>query len=148
MLGAVLNKSWKHHTTKQQLYGHLPLILWTIQNKMSKTYWAQQEKQGLIHKWCSLVNSSIWTHQCYLTSKKLNISTLCRYWMQSREFAKRWWNKEESVIRLWLTVCLYKLHITSFLWTYLYLTDIVIKDLFTWKVIPLFFCESKLDSIN
>ena len=26
MLHAVLNKSWKHHPTKQQLYGYLPLI--------------------------------------------------------------------------------------------------------------------------
>ena len=31
MLQAILNKSWKQHPTKQQLYGHLPPIMKTIQ---------------------------------------------------------------------------------------------------------------------
>ena len=31
MLRAILNKSWKQHPTKQQLYGHLPPITKTIQ---------------------------------------------------------------------------------------------------------------------
>ena len=31
ILGAILNKSWKQHLTKQQLYGHLPPISKTIQ---------------------------------------------------------------------------------------------------------------------
>ena len=31
MLQAVLNKSWRQHPTKQQLYGHLPPIMKTIQ---------------------------------------------------------------------------------------------------------------------
>ena len=31
MLGAILNKSWKQHPTKQQLYGHSPLTSKTIQ---------------------------------------------------------------------------------------------------------------------
>ena len=31
MLRAILNKSWKQHPTKKQLYGHLPLITKTIQ---------------------------------------------------------------------------------------------------------------------
>ena len=31
MLWAVLNKSWKQYSTKQQLYSHLPLIRKTIQ---------------------------------------------------------------------------------------------------------------------
>ena len=30
MLRAILNKSWRQHPTKQQLYGHLPLIPKTI----------------------------------------------------------------------------------------------------------------------
>ena len=30
MLRAILNKSWRQHTTKQQLYGHLPPITKTI----------------------------------------------------------------------------------------------------------------------
>ena len=31
MLRAILNKSWRQHPTKHQLYGHLPLITKTIQ---------------------------------------------------------------------------------------------------------------------
>ena len=30
MLRAILNKSWRQHSTKQQLYGHLPPIMKTI----------------------------------------------------------------------------------------------------------------------
>ena len=33
MLHAVLNKSWKQHPTKQQLYNHLPPISKTIEDK-------------------------------------------------------------------------------------------------------------------
>ena len=36
MLLAVLNKSWKQHPTKQQLYGHLALILKTIQVRWTR----------------------------------------------------------------------------------------------------------------
>ena len=31
MLQAILNKSWRQHSTKRQLYGHLPCIMKTIQ---------------------------------------------------------------------------------------------------------------------
>ena len=33
MLRAILNKSWRQHPTKQQLYGHLPLITKTIKDE-------------------------------------------------------------------------------------------------------------------
>ena len=36
MLRAILNKSWKQHPTKQQLYGHLPPITKTIQVKRTR----------------------------------------------------------------------------------------------------------------
>ena len=36
MLRAVLNKSWRQHPTKQQLYGHLPPITKTIQIRRTK----------------------------------------------------------------------------------------------------------------
>ena len=35
-LRAILNKSWKQHPTKQQLYGHLPIISKTVQIKWSR----------------------------------------------------------------------------------------------------------------
>ena len=36
MLQAVLNKSWRQHSTKQQLYGHLPPIMKTIQIRWTR----------------------------------------------------------------------------------------------------------------
>ena len=36
MLRAILNRSWKQHPTKQQLYGYLPLITKTIQIRQTR----------------------------------------------------------------------------------------------------------------
>ena len=36
MLLAILNKSWRHHPTKHQLYGHLPPITKTIQVRRTR----------------------------------------------------------------------------------------------------------------
>ena len=36
MLRAILNKSWRQHPTKQQLYGHLPPITKTIQIRRTR----------------------------------------------------------------------------------------------------------------
>ena len=36
MLRAISNKSWRQHPTKQQIYGHLPLITKTIQVKRTR----------------------------------------------------------------------------------------------------------------
>ena len=36
MLQAMLNKSWRQHSTKQQLYGHLPPIMKTIQVRQTR----------------------------------------------------------------------------------------------------------------
>ena len=36
MLQAILNKSWRQHPTKQQLYGHLPPITKTIQVRLTR----------------------------------------------------------------------------------------------------------------
>ena len=36
MLRAILNKSWRQHPTKQQLYGHLPLITKTIKVRWTR----------------------------------------------------------------------------------------------------------------
>ena len=39
MLRAILNKSWRQHPTKQQLYGHLPPITKTIEFRRSRHPW-------------------------------------------------------------------------------------------------------------
>ena len=36
MLRAILNKSWRQHRTRHQLYGHLPLITKTIQVRRTR----------------------------------------------------------------------------------------------------------------
>ena len=36
MFRAILNKSWRQHSTKHQLYGHLPLITKTIQVRRTR----------------------------------------------------------------------------------------------------------------
>ena len=39
MLRAILNKSWRQHSTKHQLYGHLPPITKTIQVRRTRHAW-------------------------------------------------------------------------------------------------------------
>ena len=84
MLRALLNKSWKQHTTKQQLYGHLPPISQTI--SVRRTRHAQ-------HCWwrykrCYFMRFCTWMRQCWLTSKNLHISVLCIHLMRSGRPAK------------------------------------------------------------
>ena len=63
MLYAVLNKSWKQHLKKQQLYTHLLLI--------SQTSLVRQIRHA-VHCWRSkdklISNFIIWMHQCWPTS--------------------------------------------------------------------------------
>ena len=47
MLRAILNKSWKQHPTKQQLYGHLPPIMKTIKVRRTRHighYWKSKDE--------------------------------------------------------------------------------------------------------
>ena len=58
ILRAILNKSWKQHLTKQQLYGHLPFISTTIQIRRKRNDGhCLRSKDKLIsdvHLWTSL----------------------------------------------------------------------------------------------
>ena len=51
MLRAILNKSWRQHPTKQQLYCYLPPITKAIKVRRARTL---LEKQGWAHKWWSM----------------------------------------------------------------------------------------------
>ena len=44
MLRAILNKSWRQHTIKQQLYGHLLPITKTIQVKRTRHCWRSKDE--------------------------------------------------------------------------------------------------------
>ena len=55
MLRAILNKSWRQHPTKQQLYGYLPPITKTIQIRQSRNagycWWSNDERISDVLPW-------------------------------------------------------------------------------------------------
>ena len=54
MLRVILNKSWRQHPTKQQLYGHLPLIMKTIQVKRTRPAgrcWRSRDDRNYVLLW-------------------------------------------------------------------------------------------------
>ena len=67
MLRAVLNKSWRQHPTRHQLYGHLPPITKTIQ--VRRTRHAE-------HKRCTTVDPNIWMCKSKTTSTNLHTATM------------------------------------------------------------------------
>ena len=69
MLRAILNKSWRQHSTKHQLYGHLPPIT-------NQTYRTLLEKQGRAHKWCTPMDPHIWPSKSWTTSSNIH-TALC-----------------------------------------------------------------------
>ena len=44
MLPAILNKSWRQHPTRHQLYGHLPPITKTIQVRQTRHCWRSKDE--------------------------------------------------------------------------------------------------------
>ena len=88
IIQAISNKFWKQHPTKKLLYGHLPPISQTIQER-----WAKHAR----HYWRSK-DELIWTPTYgHITldepEKNLHSLALCRHWIPSRELTKsdsRW----------------------------------------------------------
>ena len=65
ILGAILNKSWRQHPTRHQLYGHLPPITKTIQVRRSRhTGHCWRNKDELLIMW--LIVSSLSLHSLHL----------------------------------------------------------------------------------
>ena len=60
MLRAILNKSWRQHHTRHQLYGHLPLMTKTIQVRRTR-------HAGRDRKWCTPVDPRIWPIKSWTT---------------------------------------------------------------------------------
>ena len=57
MLRAILNKSWRQHPTRHQLYGHLPLITKAIQVRRTRHaghYWRSRDEL--------ISDILLWTH--------------------------------------------------------------------------------------
>ena len=64
MLQAILNKSWRQHPTKLQLYGHLPPITKTIHVRRTR----HAEHCWRTHKWRTPVEPITWMKKCWTAS--------------------------------------------------------------------------------
>ena len=79
ILQAIMNKSWRQHPTKQQLYGHLPPITKTIQVRWTRyaghCWRSKDELISNILLWTPFT----WTSKGRTTSYNLYTAALCRY---------------------------------------------------------------------
>ena len=76
MLRAILNKSWKQHPTKHQLYGHLSLITKTIQvrrTRHAEHYWRSRD--------ALLWTPHIWPSKSRTASSNIHTASLWGYGM-------------------------------------------------------------------
>ena len=76
MLRAVLNKSWRQHPTRLQLYGHLPPHHENYTSSTNQTRMTLLEKQGRAHKRCTPVDPHIWMCKSGTTSTNLHTATM------------------------------------------------------------------------
>ena len=81
MLRAILNKSWRQHPTKHQLYGYLPPIMTTIQVRRTRHTRTLLEKQSKVHKWCTPMDPHIWPSKSRTTSSNIHTVAMCGYGM-------------------------------------------------------------------
>ena len=103
-----MNKSWKQHPTKWQLYSYLHTISQTIHVRWT-IHVGHCWRSGQTLKWYSPMDSSTWTHQCWLTCKthhKLCADTGCYLEHLLMVMTYRdWWSESESgesVLSSWL----------------------------------------------
>ena len=76
MLRAILNKSWRQHSTGHQLYGHLPYIMKTIQVRRTRHAGHYMDKQGRTHKWCTLMDPQTLPCKSRTTSTNIHSETM------------------------------------------------------------------------
>ena len=78
MLRAILNKSWRQHPTRHQLYGHLPPITKTIQVRRTRHAghcWRNRDE------WCTLMEPHIWPCKSRTSSTNIHSATMWGYGM-------------------------------------------------------------------
>ena len=76
MLRAILNKSWRQHPKRHQLYGHLPPI-----TKLYKLDEPLLEKKGRTHQWCTPMDPCIWPSKSRTTSSNIHTAAMWGYGM-------------------------------------------------------------------
>ena len=70
MLRAILNKSWRQHATKHQLYGYLPPITKTIKVRRTRHAGHHSRSRDEI-MWCSPMDPLTWPSKSRATSSNL-----------------------------------------------------------------------------
>ena len=94
MMWAILNKSWRQHPTKQQLYGHLQPITKTVQVRTRHRGNCWKISNGL-HNWRTPVDPLTWRakagHPARTYIQKLSADTGC-----SLETYREWWTIERG----------------------------------------------------
>ena len=80
-LRAILNKSWRQHPTRYQLYGQLPPITKTIQVRRARHAGHCLERKGRAHKWCTPMDPHIWPSKSSKTSSKIHTAAMWGYGM-------------------------------------------------------------------
>ena len=118
MLQAILNKSWRQHPTRHQLYGHLPPSMKTIQ-----TCRTLLEKQGRAHKWCTPMDPHIWPGKIRTTSSNIHTAAMWGYGMSPwRPNEREKWRERVRDIRASGTTWWW------WWWWLLFITNDSIKD--------------------
>ena len=81
MLWAILNKSWRKHSTRHQLYGHLPPIMKTIQVRWTRhTGHCWRSRDELISD-VLLWTPHIWPSKSGTTSSSIHTAAMWGYGM-------------------------------------------------------------------
>ena len=83
MLRAILNKSWRQHSTRHQLYGHLPPITKTTQVRRTRHVGHCWRNRGRTHKWCTFMYPHTWPCKSRTTSTNIHSATMWGYRMLS-----------------------------------------------------------------
>ena len=94
MLRAILNKSWRQHSTRHQLYGHLPPITKTIQVRRTRhaghCWRSRDELISDVHLWTPHMagqkqdDQFEHTYSSYVRIRDVALKTCQRRWMMGR----------------------------------------------------------------
>ena len=81
MLRAILNKSWRQHPTRHQLYGHLPPITKTIQARLTRHAGHCWRNRDELISDILLWTPHIWPSKSGTTSSQIHTGAMCGYGM-------------------------------------------------------------------
>ena len=76
MLRAILNKSWRQHPIRHQLYSHLPPNTKTIQVRRTRHAGHCWESKGRAHKWCTPMDPHIRPSKSRTTSSNIHTAAM------------------------------------------------------------------------